>query len=88
MGATVANLKQVIRVAKEVGTEGKLGGQACVKGVAGAWKNLTDNVNTMAANLTGQVRAIAQVAQAVTQVCKGSHKIHSLSQHYHYYPHN
>lgn len=57
-----------------------------MKGVAGAWKNLTDNVNTMAANLTGQVRAIAQVAQAVTQVCKGSHKIHSLSQHYHYYP--
>jgi methyl-accepting chemotaxis protein len=46
---------EVTRVAREVGTEGKLGGQAQVKGVAGTWKGLTDNVNTMAANLTGQV---------------------------------
>ncbi len=46
---------EVTRVALEVGTEGKLGGQAQVKGVAGTWKALTDNVNTMAANLTGQV---------------------------------
>ena len=56
---------EVTRVAGEVGTEGKLGGQAQVKGVAGTWKDLTDNVNTMAANLTGQVRAIAQVTTAV-----------------------
>jgi signal transduction histidine kinase/CheY-like chemotaxis protein/HPt (histidine-containing phosphotransfer) domain-containing protein len=56
---------EVTRVAREVGTEGKLGGQAIVKGVAGTWKDLTDNVNTMAANLTGQVRAIAQVTTAV-----------------------
>ena len=56
---------EVTRVAREVGTEGKLGGQAVVKGVAGTWKDLTDNVNTMAANLTGQVRAIAQVTTAV-----------------------
>ena len=48
-------------MALEVGTEGKLGGQAQVKGVAGTWKDLTDNVNIMAANLTGQVRAIAEV---------------------------
>jgi HAMP domain-containing protein len=47
---------EVTRVAREVGTEGKLGGQAQVKGVAGTWKDLTDNVNFMAANLTGQVR--------------------------------
>ena len=53
---------EVTRVAREVGTEGKLGGQAQVKGVDGIWKDLTDNVNTMAANLTGQVRAIAEVA--------------------------
>eukprot|EP01114_Cavostelium_apophysatum_P019362 TRINITY_DN621_c0_g1_i6.p2 TRINITY_DN621_c0_g1~~TRINITY_DN621_c0_g1_i6.p2 ORF type:complete len:115 (-),score=13.26 TRINITY_DN621_c0_g1_i6:601-894(-) len=46
---------EVTRVAREVGTEGKLGGQAQVPGVAGTWKDLTDNVNTMAANLTGQV---------------------------------
>jgi osomolarity two-component system sensor histidine kinase NIK1 len=58
---------EVTRVAREVGTEGKLGGQAQVKGVAGIWKDLTDNVNTMAANLTGQVRAIAEVAKAVTK---------------------
>ncbi len=56
---------EVTRVAGEVGTEGKLGGQAHVKGVEGIWKDLTDNVNTMAANLTGQVRAIAQVTTAV-----------------------
>ncbi|GAA0646427.1 HAMP domain-containing protein [Brevundimonas lenta] len=56
---------EVTRVAREVGTEGKLGGQANVKGVAGAWKDLTDNVNFMAANLTGQVRNIAEVTTAV-----------------------
>src|SRR5437773_9871603 len=49
---------EVTRVAREVGTEGKLGGQADVKGVAGTWKDLTDNVNSMAGNLTGQVRNI------------------------------
>ena len=53
------------RVAKEVGTEGKLGGQADVKGVAGTWKDLTDNVNTWLANLTVQVRNIAKVTTAV-----------------------
>ena len=53
------------RVAREVGTEGKLGGQAEVKGVAGTWKDLTDNVNSMAGNLTGQVRNIAEVTTAV-----------------------
>eukprot|EP01112_Ceratiomyxa_fruticulosa_P009595 TRINITY_DN2510_c0_g5_i1.p1 TRINITY_DN2510_c0_g5~~TRINITY_DN2510_c0_g5_i1.p1 ORF type:complete len:859 (+),score=230.35 TRINITY_DN2510_c0_g5_i1:145-2577(+) len=58
---------EVTRVAREVGTEGKLGGQAEVKGVAGIWKDLTDNVNSMAANLTRQVRAIAEVATAVTK---------------------
>jgi HAMP domain-containing protein len=57
----------VTRVAREVGTEGKLGGQAQVAGVAGTWKDLTDNVNTMADNLTGQVRAIAQVTTAVAK---------------------
>ncbi|MDQ4110467.1 MAG: HAMP domain-containing protein, partial [Actinomycetota bacterium] len=56
---------EVTRVAREVGTEGKLGGQAQVKGVAGTWKDLTDNVNFMAANLTGQVRNIADVTTAV-----------------------
>jgi HAMP domain-containing protein/signal transduction histidine kinase/DNA-binding response OmpR family regulator len=56
---------EVTRVAREVGTEGKLGGQADVKGVAGTWKDLTDNVNSMAANLTGQVRNIADVTKAV-----------------------
>src|SRR6187455_1279780 len=56
---------EVSRVAKEVGTEGKLGGQAQVKGVAGVWKDLTDNVNSMAANLTSQVRGIANVVTAV-----------------------
>ena len=56
---------EVTRVAREVGTEGKLGGQAEVQGVAGTWKDLTDNVNSMASNLTGQVRNIADVATAV-----------------------
>src|SRR5215468_9432563 len=56
---------EVSRVAREVGTEGKLGGQAAVPGVAGTWKDLTDNVNFMASNLTGQVRNIAQVTTAV-----------------------
>jgi HAMP domain-containing protein/CheY-like chemotaxis protein/signal transduction histidine kinase len=56
---------EVTRVAREVGTEGKLGGQAEVKGVAGTWKDLTDNVNSMASNLTAQVRNIAEVTTAV-----------------------
>jgi CheY-like chemotaxis protein/HAMP domain-containing protein/signal transduction histidine kinase len=56
---------EVTRVAREVGTEGKLGGQAKVKGVAGTWKDLTDNVNLMAGNLTVQVRSIAEVTTAV-----------------------
>jgi CheY-like chemotaxis protein/signal transduction histidine kinase/HAMP domain-containing protein len=56
---------EVSRVAREVGTEGKLGGQALVPGVAGTWKDLTDNVNSMASNLTGQVRNIAEVTIAV-----------------------
>ncbi|HET9474970.1 MAG TPA: HAMP domain-containing protein, partial [Steroidobacteraceae bacterium] len=56
---------EVTRVAREVGTEGKLGGQAAVPGVAGTWKDLTDNVNSMAANLTGQVRNISEVTIAV-----------------------
>src|SRR5690348_4053635 len=58
---------EVTRVAKEVGTEGKLGGQARVEGVSGTWKDLTDNVNTLADNLTGQVRNIADVTTAVAQ---------------------
>jgi HAMP domain-containing protein/signal transduction histidine kinase/CheY-like chemotaxis protein len=58
---------EVTRVAREVGTEGKLGGQADVKGVGGTWKDLTDNVNLMAANLTGQVRNIAEVTTAVAR---------------------
>src|SRR5205807_2185057 len=58
---------EVTRVAREVGTEGNLGGQAHVQGVSGVWKDLTDNVNFMAANLTTQVRAIAEVATAVTK---------------------
>src|ERR1700740_2432333 len=57
--------EQVTNVAREVGTEGKLGGQAQVGGVAGTWKDLTDNVNSMASNLTGQVRNIAEVTTAV-----------------------
>ncbi len=60
---------EVTRVAREVGTEGKLGGQAEVRGVAGTWKDLTDSVNQMASNLTGQVRGIAKV---VTSVAKGN----------------
>ncbi|MFD1602211.1 HAMP domain-containing protein [Flavobacterium artemisiae] len=62
---------EVTRVAREVGTEGKLGGQSEVKGVAGTWKDLTDSVNVMASNLTGQVRGIAKV---VTSVAKGNLK--------------
>src|SRR5262249_55238306 len=58
---------EVTRVAREVGTEGKLGGQADVKGVAGTWKDLTDSVNSMAGNLTAQVRNIAQVTTAVAR---------------------
>jgi HAMP domain-containing protein/CheY-like chemotaxis protein/signal transduction histidine kinase len=58
---------EVTRVAREVGTEGKLGGQAQVPGVAGTWKDLTDNVNFMASNLTGQVRNIAEVSTAVAR---------------------
>src|SRR2546430_1746414 len=58
---------EVTRVAREVGTEGRLGGQAEVKGVAGVWKELTDNVNLMAGNLTSQVRNIAEVTTAVQQ---------------------
>src|SRR5436189_230295 len=62
---------EVTRVAREVGTDGKLGGQALVRGVAGTWKDLTDSVNQMASNLTGQVRGIAKV---VTSVAKGNLK--------------
>jgi HAMP domain-containing protein/two-component sensor histidine kinase len=58
---------EVSRVAREVGTEGKLGGQAGVPGAAGTWKDLTDNVNSMASNLTGQVRNIADVATAIAR---------------------
>src|ERR1700726_201195 len=58
---------EVTRVAREVGTEGRLGGQAQVKGVAGTWKDLTESVNSMASNLTGQVRNIAEVATAVAE---------------------
>ena len=56
---------EVTRVAREVGTEGKLGGQAAVPGVGGTWKDLTDSVNSMAGNLTDQVRNIAEVATAI-----------------------
>jgi signal transduction histidine kinase/CheY-like chemotaxis protein/HAMP domain-containing protein len=59
--------EEVTRVAREVGTEGNLGGQATVRGVSGTWKDLTDNVNSMANNLTSQVRNIAQVTTAVAQ---------------------
>src|SRR6187455_2100799 len=58
---------EVTRVAREVGTEGKLGGQANVPGVGGTWKDLTDNVNSMASNLTGQVRNIAEVSTAIAR---------------------
>src|SRR5207248_1989376 len=56
---------EVTRVAREVGTEGKLGGELTVPGVAGTWKDLTDSVNSMAGNLTGQVRNVAEVATAI-----------------------
>src|SRR6266446_4613718 len=59
--------EQVTTVAREVGVEGQLGGQAKVPGAAGTWKDLTENVNQLAANLTTQVRAIAEVSTAVTQ---------------------
>src|SRR3712207_4255052 len=65
---------EVTRVAREVGTEGRLGGQAEVKGVSGTWKDLTDSVNSMASNLTGQVRNIAEVTTAVAN-CDLSKKI-------------
>ena len=65
VGTLSAFADEVTRVAREVGTEGRLGGQADVKGVSGTWKDLTDNVNSMAQNLTGQVRNIAQVTTAV-----------------------
>jgi HAMP domain-containing protein/signal transduction histidine kinase/CheY-like chemotaxis protein len=65
VGQLASFSSEVTRVAREVGTEGKLGGQARVKGVAGTWKDLTDNVNAMATNLTGQVRNIAEVTTAV-----------------------
>src|SRR5436189_142081 len=58
---------EVTRVAREVGTEGRLGGQAEVEGVSGTWRDLTENVNQLASNLTTQVRAIAEVSTAVTQ---------------------
>src|SRR5215213_6780985 len=58
---------EVTRVAREVGTEGKLGGQAEVKGVSGIWEDLTDSVNSMASNLTDQVRNIAEVTTAVAK---------------------
>ena len=58
---------EVIRVAREVGTDGRLGGQAVVPGVGGTWKDLTDNVNLLAANLTTQVRNIAEVTTAVAR---------------------
>src|SRR4029079_17561778 len=58
---------EVTRVAREVGTEGRLGGQANVEGVSGVWKDLTDNVNQLAGNLTSQVRNIAQVTTAVAR---------------------
>ena len=75
LGDTINNMtdtlaifaEQVTTVAREVGVEGRLGGQANVPGVAGIWKDLTDNVNLLAANLTTQVRAIAEVATGVTQ---------------------
>ncbi|HWG14902.1 MAG TPA: HAMP domain-containing protein [Streptosporangiaceae bacterium] len=67
VGTLSAFAGEVTRVAREVGTEGMLGGQATVPNVAGTWKDLTDNVNFMASNLTGQVRNIAQVTTAVAQ---------------------
>jgi CheY-like chemotaxis protein/signal transduction histidine kinase/HAMP domain-containing protein len=67
IGTLATFADQVTNVAREVGTEGKLGGQASVPGAAGLWRDLTDNVNQLAANLTTQVRAIAEVATAVTK---------------------
>src|SRR5207247_2105208 len=67
VGQLNAVASEVTRVAREVGTEGRLGGQAEVKGVGGVWKDLTDNVNIMAGNLTSQVRNIAEVTTAVQQ---------------------
>ncbi len=67
VGQLNAFASEVTRVAREVGTEGKLGGQAQVRGVAGIWKDLTDNVNVMAGNLTSQVRNIADITTAVQQ---------------------
>jgi signal transduction histidine kinase/HAMP domain-containing protein/ActR/RegA family two-component response regulator len=67
VGQLNAFASEVSRVAREVGSEGKLGGQAQMKGVGGVWKDLTDNVNSMAANLTGQVRNIAEVTTAVAR---------------------
>jgi hypothetical protein len=64
-GAALVVRFRVTRVAREVGTDGKLGGQAKVRGVAGTWKDLTDSVNSMASNLTSQVRNIADVTTAV-----------------------
>ena len=61
----IAFAGEVTRVAREVGTEGKLGGQADVRGVAGTWKDLTDNVNTLAGNLTVQLRDVSKVATAI-----------------------
>ncbi len=63
--------REVTRVAREVGSEGKLGGQAAVKGVGGVWKDLTDSVNQMAGNLTNQVRNIAEVTTAIAKGCPG-----------------
>ena len=65
---------EVTRVAREVGTEGNLGGQAEVQGVAGTWRDLTENVNQLASNLTDQVRNIAQVTTAVARgdLCRRS----------------
>ena len=73
VGQLNAFASEVSRVAREVGTEGKLGGQAQVAGVAGVWKDLTDNVNSMAANLTGQVRNIAEVTTAVAKEIGRAH---------------
>jgi HAMP domain-containing protein len=72
---------EVTRVAREVGTDGKLGGQAQVQGVAGTWKDLTDNVNLMAGNLTGQVRNIAEVTTAVANGEQAKSKPHELHSH-------
>src|SRR5437773_5089650 len=67
VGQLASFASEVTRVAREVGTDGKLGGQAKVTGVGGTWKDLTDSVNSMAANLTNQVRNIADVTTAVAK---------------------